>query len=653
MACAQAMQQAMQSFDAFEVAPGVIATLAVKTVVASGPARRFLVGEPSIQVIDVLAGATLDRMAAAEQVAHQNEIVVDAATAAVLQGQAIVVSEWRAASDDARVAVLDLAEARVSAQPSVSESRTPLLRALLRVLPPCLPTKSDHGCCRQSTSACRATNSVFWPNCDRRLPCFSSSAGLDYDHDELAGAKLDAFVRWVQHVVARFEGVVIQLTTGDKGSYLYAAFGAPIAHDDDSVRAATAACELRIVPDHLAAVTDIHIGISQGMMRVGAYGGATRQTYGVLGDETNMAARLMSQAEPGQVLISQALARRVEDRFDLTSLGSRRFKGKADPQPVFALAGLRTQPPTHLSTLYRTPLVGRQHELEQLHELLDAVAGGAGRVARIEGDAGAGKSHLAAQFARQAGDRGLAVVVAACQSTEQTTAYYAGRQLARAMLGLSGRELQPLPEQIAHLETTLHTWNPAWLARLPLLGDLVGLPIENNRTTAALDARQRQEALISLLVDISVHTARQRPLLLLVEDAHWLDEASQGLVLALGRAIAAEPVLLVLVQRPPVAEQDPFAVALAELAHQTLLQLPELDAAGTAALVQERLRGQLDELALAFIHLQAQGNPFFTEELVDALREGGHLLPVAAGWRLSPGIGGGVAQGQLPGARGR
>ena len=94
----------MRAFAAFAVAPGVDAQLVVKTVVATGPVRRFVVGDPAIQVIDVLAGATLDRLAAAEQAARQGEIVVDEATATRWRRQ-LVVDEWRTAGDG-RVAVL-------------------------------------------------------------------------------------------------------------------------------------------------------------------------------------------------------------------------------------------------------------------------------------------------------------------------------------------------------------------------------------------------------------------------------------------------------------------------------------------------------------------------------------------------------------------
>ncbi len=98
---------------------------------------------------------------------------------------------------------------------------------------------------------------------------FLQFGGLDFDADAQAGAVLDSFVRWVQGVVAAHAGAVIQLTTGDKGSYLYAAFGAPLTHDDDMQRAVAAAISLRNPPPRLAAIRDIRIGISQGLMRVG------------------------------------------------------------------------------------------------------------------------------------------------------------------------------------------------------------------------------------------------------------------------------------------------------------------------------------------------------------------------------------------------
>ena len=450
-----------------------------------------------------------------------------------------------------------------------------------------------------------------------------------------------AFVRWVQGVVAAHAGAVIQLTIGDKGSYLYAAFGAPITHDDDMQRAAAAALSLRNPPARLTAIRDIRIGISQGLMRVGAYGSDTRLTYGVLGDATNMAARLMTQAEPGQICVSAHVAAQVAARFDVTPLGLRSFKGKSEPQQVFAILGTRTQLLT-FSAAPATPLLGRNDEMAQLLRLADTAAAGAGVVARLEGDAGAGKSHLTSHFVRAAAHRGLQVVSAACQSTAQNSAYFAAQQFMGSLLdiqpALDASTTDARRAQVRQVEQALQAQDPKWLLRLPLLGDLLGLPIEDNPTTAAFDARMRQEALAALVIDIVRRAAQERPLLLVIEDSHWLDEASRALVLALARVAASAPLLLLLVQRPLGPEHESMAADLAEIPHQQRIWLAELDAGGTAQLVRQRLDGEIEPLGLAFVHSLAQGNPFFTEELVDALCEGSLLIQERDRWRLSPAL---------------
>ncbi len=190
------------------------------------------------------------------------------------------------------------------------------------------------------------------------------------------------------------------------------------------------------------------------------------------------------------------------------------------------------------------------------------------------------------------------------------------------------------------MEQALQARDPKWLLRLPLLGDLLSLPIEDNPTTAAFDTRMRQEALVALVIDIVRRAASERPLLLVIEDSHWLDEASRSLILAVARVVASAPLLLLLVQRPLGPEQESLAADLADIPNQQRIWLAELDAGGTAQLVRQRLDGRIEEgdveeLVLAFVHSLAQGNPFFTEELVDALSEGSLLIRDQGVWRLS------------------
>ncbi|RIK44620.1 MAG: hypothetical protein DCC55_01775 [Chloroflexi bacterium] len=623
VASAFAVHTAVTPFQTQDVGRGHPLVLAVKTAIAAGMTHRFCVGDPNVQLIDVLAGATLDRMAAAEQMAQKGELLLDEATAQRL-GSAITVAAWRTDTSGARFALVAALNQPVApVEPVVSASDLPASEVRHWVLPSIYRRLQDE-------------QSRFLAELRPATALFLRFTGLDYDRDHYAGARLNAYVCWVQKVVNRYEGALIQLTTGDKGSYLYAAFGAPIAHDDDNQRAIAAALELRTPPPALSFVTATQIGVSQGLMRTGAYGSPTRRTYGVLSDETILAARLMSQAQPGQILVSAAVAETVAGPFVLSEAGMLKLKGWEEPQLAYAVQGRRPLVADPLPGRISAPLVGRAAELAALTPALEQVIAGKGSLVRLEGGAGVGKSHLADVFVNQAASRGLSVVRAVCQSTSQDVAYSAAGQMLRALFHLAVEA--PAEEQIAQVEATLQDLNPAWLVRMPLLGDLLNLTVPDNPTTAAFEPRLRQEALVTLAVEIVLALARRKPLLILFEDIHWMDEASQGLLLALARMITEAPVLLLLVQRPPLREEDRFLAEVAALPGQLHLALNELAPEGLAELVRHRLQGEVDPLALALIQAQTQGNPFFAEELVDALRDAGQLLPGPAGWHLSPAL---------------
>ena len=371
-------------------------------------------------------------------------------------------------------------------------------------------------------------------------------------------------------------------------------------------------------------------------MRVGPYGSPTRQTYGVLGNETNMAARLMVEAEPGQVLITERLAVGLAGYFDLQPLGLRSIKGRAEPQSIHAVVGVQLDVEGQLAAFHAAPLVGRTTELALLCDAVVDVLAAQGRIASIQGEAGVGKSHLAAHFANWAEAQGLQLHIVACQSTAQSASYQALRPVVRTLVGLTGMERDTNIAQISRLEQVLQERNPDWLLRCPLLGDLLGIEIPDNELTVAMDARLRQESLLSLVVEILEDAARRQPMLLLCEDVHWLDEATQKILLTLAR-VRPGWLLLLLVHRPP-APDDLFLAAVAGLPDQTAIQLTDLDAEGIGELVRRRLDGDVDLLAQAFIFAQCQGNPFFAEELVDALNERGHLIHDEEGWQLSPAL---------------
>ena len=284
---------------------------------------------------------------------------------------------------------------------------------------------------------------------------FLRFGGIDYAEDDAAGDKLDAYIRWVQGVIARHEGTLIQLTVGDKGSYLYAAFGAPVAHEDDARRAVMTALTLRTPPIELNFAGSAQIGIAQGAMRAGTYGGSTRHTYGVLGDDVNLAARLMNQAAANEILVSGRVHKALATGFTFEPRPPLRFKGKAEPVPVFAATGLQKRHAVRLQEpVYALPMVGRQEELRLIEEKIALALSGKGQVIGITAEAGMGKSRLAAEAIRLAQRRGLTGFGGACQSDGVNTSYLVWGPVFRGLFGVdadapSRRQIRILEGEIA------------------------------------------------------------------------------------------------------------------------------------------------------------------------------------------------------------
>ena len=603
-ATAQAMQAAMAQFSLLQVPGCGTVSLAMKAAVAAGPARRFVVGDPEYSLIDVMAGATLERLAGAEHLARRGEVLLDEAAARALGGGARL-DAWRLDEDSGvRAVVLSALGLQVPEQPwprlapgrlSEDQVRPWLLPAVYRGL---ITGRGE-----------------FLAELRPAAALFLRFNGIDYEEDSRAPQKLDAFIRRVQEILSRYEGSLIQLTIGDKGSYLYAAFGAPIAHEDDVDRAAFSALELQALPSELAFLEPLQIGITHGRMRVGAYGGAQRRTYGVLGDAVNLAARLMQLAQPGQILAHVEARERAGEDFEWEKLPAVRVKGKSEPVKLYALArARRRRRGPDYGSLFPLPPVGRAEILNRLQEGLNALMQGRGGILRLEGEAGMGKSYLAAHFSRTAKARGARVLLGVSQSVTQGTPYLPWRQIFQHLLasGEGGEiDLQALGEA-----------NPDWALRLPLLGDLLALPIPDNPATASMDSDLRRKTLFSLLVEIVQRRARNEPLLFILENAHWLDENSLALTQTLARQAAGNaPLLLLLVHRPEMLGEERLLPELTDLPEARALQLPPMPVEETTLLLQRQLGAPPSRILIEIVMLITRGNPFFAAELVEAMRQ--------------------------------
>jgi predicted ATPase/class 3 adenylate cyclase len=613
VACALAMQADMQQFAAVSIPSGKTISLGMKVAIATGSVRRFLVGDLGIQRVEVLSGKTLEVLAEAEHQAQKGEIVLSPPTLVSL-GSRVLVSEWRT---DAHGEVYGLA---VGLNIPVPED------PWIPIPDGALPEETVRGWLLSPVyERIQRGQGDFLAELRPAVGLFIRFLGIDFETDEAAGEKLDLFIRTAQRIVDRYEGFLIQLTVGDKGSYLYACFGAPCAHEDDALRAVSAAVDIRQQMQSLPFIKSLQFGISQGRMRVGAYGGSIQRTYGVLGDAVNLAARLMQAAAPGSLLVTQAVSRAAGDRFRWDAPIDLTVKGKSAPVRVCTLAGLAGGSTVQAQeAAYQLPMVGRQEELAAIAQKLEQSRLGYGQVLGISGEAGLGKSRLVSEAVRTAREHEIETCAGECQSYGVNISYLPWGAICRALFQLDSS--QPLEQQVGDLQAHVAALLPDLLPRLPLLGSLLDLPIPENDLTRSLDPKIRKSSLEAMLADTIRARARLKPLLIVIEDLHWIDPLSLDLLDAVSRAIHNLPVAVILAYRPPDPQETQLS-HLARLRYFTEIRLTSFSLEEAGRLIQlklEKLFGPQLPVPPALIERivgRSEGNPFYIEELLNYLKD--------------------------------
>jgi class 3 adenylate cyclase/tetratricopeptide (TPR) repeat protein len=605
--CAQGMQSAMQKFD----------ELSLKIVITTGPARRLVVGDPAIQLIDTIAGRTIARLTTAERLARRAETLLDEATLESLGAYARVVEERTDLSTSERFWLLH-SLSRPAKQWSVPPSDTGKMSPE-HLRPWLLPTVYG----REQTGMVS-----FLTELRPAVPLFVNFSGIDYDNDPDAETKLNAFIAHSQRLLTKYGGTLLQLVIGDKGSYLYAVFGAFTAHEDDAQRAVYAALEIRRTPEELPYIRSLQIGISLGTLRVGAYGNVRRQTYAALGDDVNLAARLMTTAQPEEILITGRVQIEVADTFTLEPREPLPMKGKGEPQSVFAVTGISRQRATRLpEPTYRLPMIGRQEELSLIHEKLRLALQGKGQVIGITAEAGMGKSRLVAEVIRLARKSGFVGYGGAAQSSGTNAPYLVWQPIWQAFFDLDPE--MPHRKQVRLLEGEMEDRVPERVEALPLLGLVLDLPLPDNEFTRALEPKDRKSALEVLLEECLRSASRETPLLIVLEDLHWIDSLSHDLLETLARASEKLSVCFVLAYRPPEISRIQ-APRVEKLPYFTWIQLKDLTAADAEQLIRAKLvqlfperAGALPKRLVQELTQKSQGNPFYIEELLNYLHDRG------------------------------
>jgi tetratricopeptide (TPR) repeat protein len=372
----------------------------------------------------------------------------------------------------------------------------------------------------------------------------------------------------------------------------------------------------------------LRIGIAQGVMRVGAYGGVTRRTYGALGDEVNLAARLMTTAGPGEILVTGPVYKAVEGAFAAEPRPPLPMKGKAEPLPVFLVTGERKHRAIRLQEpSYGLPMVGRVAELEGVNARLAQAAQGKGQVIAIVAEAGMGKSRLVAEVIRSARRQGFVGFGSACQPDAIRTPYQAWKSVWQAFFEIDPEHSSR--KQMRMLEGEIEDRAPDRLDSMPLLNVVLDLQIPDNGFTEHLEPKVRQSALHALLEACLKAASQDEPILVVLEDLHWIDALSIELLEQLTSALTEHAVAFVLAYRPAqwsIAEASRIE-ALPQFERIGLRELTvgEAEQAIRAKLAQlyPARAGALPQGLVEALMARSQGNPFYIEELLNYVRDRG------------------------------
>ncbi|HEY6836585.1 MAG TPA: AAA family ATPase [Gaiellaceae bacterium] len=423
--------------------------------------------------------------------------------------------------------------------------------------------------------------------------------------EEGAGAVAEAFEELIVSAqqTAEEHGVTFLETDVDAdGAKIIFVAGAPQTEGEDEERLLRTLLGIAGGPNRLP----LRMGASRGRVFAGEVGARFRRTYTILGKTAALAARLMAKAQPGQVLTTQDVLDRCRSSFDTTELEPFRLKGIDEPVTALDVHGVAGADEHGHEERQRMPFVGRERELTIVSAALGPVRMGFGNIVELIGEPGLGKSRLVEELQARAPD--LETLTAVCEQYEASTPYFAFRALLRTLLELPANGSAPtaLRQRIEQLDPELLPWLP--LVALPL-----DLEVEQTREVEELQPAFRRARLHGV-IETLLAKVLSSPTLLVVEDAHWMDEASAELLRHLATQVPTKP-WLICVTRRPVEGGFSAADGVPPIPAMTIHVQP-LTADESRELIGASAATGLLQHEVAAIAERAGGNPLFLQELV-------------------------------------
>jgi class 3 adenylate cyclase len=444
----------------------------------------------------------------------------------------------------------------------------------------------------------------------------------DLDPED-ARAIVDPALKLMIDAVRRYDGYTVQST----GDGIFALFGAPIAHEDHAKRCLYSALRLQEEMRRYSAQlrqagnlpVEARVGVNTGEVVVRSIAtGDDHPEYTPIGHSTSLAARMQALAPTGSIAVTDATRKLCEGYFNFRTLGPTRVKGVGEPVEVFEVIGLGPLR-TRLQVAMRrglTRFVGREEELVQMRQALDLVCGGHGQIVAAIGEPGVGKSRLFYEF-KAVSHSATLTLEAYSVSYGKASAYLPVIELLRDYFGIVPEdEVRRRREKVAGKIVIL---DRALEDTLPYLYALLGIA-EGEDSLAQMDAQIRRRRMHEALKRIFMRESLNQPLILMFEDLHWIDGETQAVLNMIADALPNARILLLVNYRPEYRHQ------WGNRGYYTQLRLDPLGVQNADEMLKELLGDAPELTALKrMVTERSEGNPFFIEEMIQALFDTGAL----------------------------
>jgi class 3 adenylate cyclase/tetratricopeptide (TPR) repeat protein len=432
-----------------------------------------------------------------------------------------------------------------------------------------------------------------------------------------AAEAMEVLARVIQQAAEDHDVTFLESDVDRNGGRIILVAGAPQTFGDDEERLLRTA---RAIVDAGLPIP-VHVGISEGRVFTGQVGAPFRRTYTILGDTAALAARLMAKAPEDEIFVAASAFERGGARFAATELEPLQLKGKSQPQRAVALGELLLEAEEDAGGGEKLPFVDRERERAVLGAAVQPVRMGFGTMVELIGEPGIGKSRLAEELRDNCTD--MRQITLRCEQYESSTAYHPFRPFLRSLLDVqldadAERNHSALSARLATIDEGLVPW-------VPLLGAALDVDVETTPEVSDLDPSFRRARLHGVIGSL-LGRLLDSPTLLVVEDVHWMDDASADLLRHIGTQLPTKPWLTCTTRR---ADGDGFLAAAGTPPVPALtLHLEPLPPEDAKTLIRAAAgERHLNDQELSAIFDRGAGNPLFLQELASPDGEGEAQMP--------------------------